>query len=117
MIALLALYSVASAARTQQEQQLAIRAETAGREQSVNQLNTYYFDSSKPQVALSTRGSPRAGRTGVTVTLPGSSSVSTFMPVVSPKADGMTHSVSRTWSALKVRAQALAVRLTQTDPH
>jgi len=64
-------------------------------------LLTYYFDVMKPQLALATHGSGRPGRTAMTLTL-SQTSISTFMPVVSPKASGMTHQVSKTWEVLKV---------------
>jgi hypothetical protein len=65
-------------------------------------LMTYYFDISEPEIALSTRGSGRAGRTGLTVKLT-DRTVSRFTPVVMPKASGVVHSVSGTWVTLKVR--------------
>jgi len=49
-----------------------------------NELLTYYFDVSTPQISISTPKSDRAGRTAVTVTL-SQAAVGTYMPVVSPK--------------------------------
>lgn len=93
---------LASAARTQQ-QQLVINnpaGAPGSTKQSTNRLNTYYFDAFKP-FGCDTHGSARAGRSTLTVSL-SSSSVSTFLPYVSPAPTAMTHSVSRTWQTLKV---------------
>jgi len=66
-----------------------------------NELLTYYFDASKPQVSLGDHGTGRPGRTALSLTL-SQPSISTYMPVVSPRASGMTHQVSKTWEVLKV---------------
>jgi hypothetical protein len=79
----------------------AIRSE-GGLQGSSNPLNTYFFDATKPEIKLSSDASPRPERTALTLKLPSSSSVGRFMPVLTPRASGMTHSVSNTWQVLKV---------------
>lgn len=90
----------AVAARLDQQARL---AEVADEQQVRSKpLMTYYFDVSQPEITRSTRGSGRAGRTGLTVKLT-DRAVSRFTPVVMPKASGVVHSVSNTWETLKVR--------------
>jgi hypothetical protein len=102
LVLLIAALQLAAAARSEQQQQsVAIRSEE-GLQGSGKTLNTYFFDATKPEIKLSSAASPRPERTALTIKLPSSSSVGRFMPVVTPRASGMTHSVSNTWTALKV---------------
>ena len=87
------------AGRTAGSDQLARRC---GRPAATQSLLTYFLDVSKPRLQLSSTGASRPGRTGLTVTLPEPGAVSAWMPVVSPRPDGMTHDVVHTWAALKV---------------
>lgn len=98
--ALLGAAQLAAAARMEQQLQHFQPTNPATQEHS-KQLNTYYFDVTKPTVKMSE--STRAERTAVTVTL-SKASVSNYMAVVTPRASGMTHAVSNTWQALKVRS-------------
>lgn len=102
-VALLLTLQVVAAVPTQQDRHHSIiRSEDAGSDQHINRLNTYYFDVTKPNIELSSRGSSRPERTALTVKL-SQPSVTTFMPVVHPGPSGMTQPVSNTWTALKVR--------------
>lgn len=94
------LLASATAARLD-DQQLSM-GEASGGQPRKNTLLTYYFDAFKPTIELSSRGSGRTDRTGLTVRM-SEASVNTFMPVVSPRPSGMTHEVTKTWEALKVR--------------
>jgi len=89
---------VANAAKMEQQDYL---LQEPGKQLHRNQLMTYYFDVSKPQLELSAAGSGRPGRTALTVKL-AKPSLSQFMPVVSTSEAGMTHQVAKTWETLKV---------------
>jgi len=102
-----ALVCVSSARVGQHQQHALIRSvDEDGSHKSTNLLNTYYFDATKPHIELSSRGSARPERTALTVKL-AQGGVSRFMAVVTPKPSGMTHSVSNTWQALKVRGRVI----------
>ena len=102
--------AIATAARVEQAHVL---GRPEGRPQQVvngntvqKQLNTYYFDVTKPHISFSaSSSSARPQRTALTVTL-AEGSVSKYMPVVTPKASGMVHGVSNTWKALRVSPSA-----------
>jgi len=96
-LTLCALALVANATRIEKQASL---LQQPGKQLQRNPLMTYYLDATKPLIQLSTGGSGRQGRTALTVKLI-RTSVSQFMPVVSPADAGMTHEVSNTWEALK----------------
>lgn len=101
VISLVCAVRFTAAARNEEQLQFISAPARGDPELSRNTLNTYYFDTVKPSIELSSRGSSRAERTAVTVKLD-QASVSRYMTVVTPRASGMTHAVSNTWQALKV---------------
>lgn len=109
---------LSAAARTQQQQhgfiQNAATVPSTDDQTPTSRLNTYYFDAHQLQITLSSRAASRPERTAVVVQL-SEVSVGKFMPVVNPKASGMTHSVSQTWKALKVCMSFPSARAVAAD--
>jgi hypothetical protein len=115
MLALVLCLLLASATAARLDDQQLSMGEASGAQPRKDTLMTYYIDIFKPTIELSSRGSGRTDRTGLTVRM-SEASVSGYVPVVSPRPSGMTHDVVKTWDALKVRCQHAYAKYAAFEP-